>query len=129
MELKQLVPPSGLCKLIPEGEFEDSALIWIVSPGLDHNGDIIDRGALQPRDRAFLYMYLDESVIQEIYPAPTWEEIMAELGQFTASCYDKGHTIEIATGCDCVSADSAVDGAMKLWLKTKGIDYGKIYIR
>lgn len=29
MKLEELVPPLELCKLIPEGEFEDSALMWV----------------------------------------------------------------------------------------------------
>jgi hypothetical protein len=28
-ELKNLVPDLELCKLIPQGEFEDSVLVWI----------------------------------------------------------------------------------------------------
>lgn len=30
MKLEELVPPLELCKLIPEGEFEDSALMWVL---------------------------------------------------------------------------------------------------
>jgi hypothetical protein len=41
MELKQLVPPFGLCNLIPEGEFEDSAVdgamkLWLKTKGIDY---------------------------------------------------------------------------------------------
>lgn len=92
MKLEELVPPLELCKLIPEGEFEDSALMWVedVHPTLTP--------FVEPRR----YILLEDEEI----PAPTLEEIMEKLPS-------------------CVSADSAVDGAMKLWLKTKGIDYGK----
>ncbi len=27
--IESIVPPVELCKLIPEGEFEDSALVWV----------------------------------------------------------------------------------------------------
>ena len=30
-DLKQLVPPPELCKKIPDGEFADSALVWMES--------------------------------------------------------------------------------------------------
>lgn len=113
MKLEELAPPLELCKLIPEGEFEDSVLIYLVYPKPFDTKVIVCQ-----RDHIYLNI---EGNIMEIYPAPTFEEITEELGQFTASCYDSGHTIEIATGWDCVSADSAVDGAMKLWLKTKGV--------
>ena len=121
MKLEKLVPHIKLCKLIPEGEFGDSALIMIAYPKLDPNGDNIYKVAVVPRD---MCMCMDESAIQEIYPAPTWEEIMEDIGQFTASRFDKGYQIETATGWECASSDTAVDGAMKLWLKQRGIDYG-----
>lgn len=121
MKLKKLAPPLELCKLIPEGGFEDSALVYLVNIRYGE-----EKAVVCQRDHIYLNL---EGSIMEIYPAPTFEEITEELGQFTASCYDRGHTIEIATGWDCASADSAVDGAMKLWLKTKGIKYGKANIR
>lgn len=112
MELEELAPPLGLCKLIPEGEFEDSALVYLVNIRYGE-----EKAVVCQRDHIYLN---SEANIIEIYPAPTFEEITKELGHFIAYRFAWEHTTEIASGYDCVSADSAVDGAMKLWLKTKG---------
>ena len=75
--LESIVPPLELCKQIPEGEFEDSALVWVYDDlvgflcrtsgceqihkkewHLEHN---------HPRKIA-----VRRKCGQEIYPAPTW---------------------------------------------------------
>lgn len=68
-KLEELVPPWELCKLIPEGEFEDSALIWI-------NGNVIVRVADIPNT-------FPPSMRKNIFPAPTLEEIMKELPPYS----------------------------------------------
>ena len=115
MKLEDLVPPLELCKLIPKGEFEDSALMWVedVPPTLTP--------FVEPRR----YVLLEDEEI----PAPTLEEIMERLhqdyikaGAFIRSywgCYIiNNYGDEIAE----VDDNSPATAALKLWLKPKGID-------
>ena len=70
MKLKKLVAQLNLCKLIPEGEFEDSALIYLVYPKpLDTKVIVCQRDQI--------YLNIEDSIM-EIYPAPTFEEITEE---------------------------------------------------
>lgn len=113
MKLEELVPPLELCKLIPKGEFEDSALMWVedVHPTLTP--------FVEPRR----YVILEDEEI----PAPTLEEIMAELP--SCVCYRMNE--EWSVGLVNDSAENAIKDssgaadALKLWLELKGIDYGK----
>lgn len=62
-ELKNLVPPLELCKLIPQGEFEDSSAIWVFFPKSD--------------EKFHLYLREDYDWSKtENYPAPTLQEIL-----------------------------------------------------
>lgn len=69
--LQDLVPPLELCKQIPEGKFEDSALIWVEN--------CIGKMVVSPRD--FPGKLNGENVIFHYrgIPAPTLQEIMDEL--------------------------------------------------
>jgi hypothetical protein len=116
MKLEELVPPLELCKLIPKGEFEDSCFAWSYPSDKRKTEPFVDY-------RKYIE-FCRRNIVNspDVCPAPTLEEITKELGHFIVSCFDSGYSIEITTGWDCVSADSAVEGAMKLWLELKGID-------
>ena len=64
--LEKLVPPLELCKKIPEGEFEDSALVW-VGDQFYENKSVVDRG----------YQGIQRD--GDIAPAPTAQEILEAL--------------------------------------------------
>ena len=64
-ELKDLVPPLELCRMIPAGMFSDSALIWFFD---GHDWWI--------NAREF------DATSEEEFPAPTTDEILAELAKF-----------------------------------------------
>ena len=118
-ELENLVPPRGLCKMIPEGAFADSALIWMY-----------DGQDWWVNAREFDASY------DEAHPAPTLAEIMAEIVKlkdlrglnnhvylkwdreaWRADCWDDGyHVIEMH---DIANAATA---ALKLWLELKGAE-------
>lgn len=110
MKLEELVPPLELCKLIPKGEFEDTALMWVedVHPTLTP--------FVEPRR----YVILEDEEI----PAPTGEEIMEKLPSCT--CYRMNE--EWSVGLVNDSAENAIKdssgaaAALKLWLKMKGIE-------
>jgi hypothetical protein len=110
-KLEELVPPLELCKLIPEGEFEDSAFCWI---------DTVHSTFVELRR----YTIKGDDYI----PAPTLEEIMKELKRDYCKVgvsirYDWCCYIVDEFGNDMTESDNseAVVSALKLWLKLKGI--------
>lgn len=120
MKLEELVPPLELCKLIPKGEFEDSALMWFSN--YHFGGWHIERHGLA-------IAYTDNG---ELYPAPTLQEIIKELKRDYCKVgvsirYDWCCYIVDEFGNDMTESDNseAVVSALKLWLKLKGIEYEK----
>ena len=113
MNLQSLVPPLELCKLIPKGEFEDSCyvrgfmVISLHGYGVDF---LVTREELEELKK--------DNTIDEYYPAPTLQEILAELKGFEMignTCYSimKGHVI--------ANGRNVVECALRLWLENKGI--------
>lgn len=114
MRIEDIVPPLELCKKIPEGAFEDSALVWNLEVAATrHHGE-------------WWEVVYRESTCEdeEFYPAPTLAEIMHELCQ-------SGEPVDVTlwrTGqcavmvnreeeeCEEVSCFPA-EAALKLWLE------------
>ena len=73
-ELEDLIPPLELCKMIPDGHFADSALVWArpgnigVLVGKDDLWEIFERASLEKTE--------------EMLPAPTTDEILAVMAIF-----------------------------------------------
>lgn len=128
---EDLVPPLELCKLIPAGEFNNSFFVWGYScdkrnkePFVDYRDDI---------------EYLRRNMVNapDLYPAPTLQEIMVELCNFTPYCIKvcesfKQWHIECCIAQEYreryISADSAKNpatAALKLWIKLKGVEHGE----
>lgn len=64
MTLENLVPPIDLCKQIPAGHFEDSALVWVLDKELD-------------------FVYARELVeVEDPMPAPTLAEVLREMALY-----------------------------------------------
>lgn len=131
--LEKIVPSLDLCKQIPEGEFEDSALAWLYD---DINGFLCrSSGCEQIHKKEYQIVNNYPGKIArrrkigcEIYPAPTLAEIQRELqnlsifiidGTITVSCkINPEDTIfETARGNNDVST-----AALRIWLKLKGIE-------
>jgi hypothetical protein len=110
--LESLVPPLELCKLIPAGEFGDSALVWLNINYVTIPWKVVARN---------ISNYKMERNKKKI-PAPTLQEIMEKLEQFSVSCLGKGYQTEAANGWNAVSDDTATTAALKLWLKLKGVE-------
>ncbi len=70
MNLEKLVPPLELCKLIPQGEFADSALVWLEIEIPQKNKK---EWRVVNRTKPIEYCHNPK------HPAPTLQEIMAEL--------------------------------------------------
>ena len=117
--LKSIVPPLELCKQIPEGEFEDSALVWVYDDvagflcrtsgceqihkkewQLDHN---------HPRKIA-----IRRKSGHEIYPAPTLAEILESIGE--VETWDTMTMTRITNG-----KQNLTTNALKRWFKVKGV--------
>ena len=97
--LKSIVPPLELCKKIPAGEFEDSALVWCRVRG---------ENAVCQREQ-WVGVFGMSPV-----PAPTLEEILEEIGKLES--WDTA-TITRPIGVNA----RIVDTALKRWFKVKGI--------
>ena len=110
-KLKEIVPPLELCKLIQEGAFEDSALVW--ASRFHYCGK---KEELVPR------AYVAE--VREIAPAPTPEEIMDGLLLKTSDCeprlYWQGGWHVQCAGKEGYDMTSAAAAALRLWLELKG---------
>ena len=113
--LESLVPPLDLCKQIPAGEFENSALSWYKT----------GQYYVFPRKR-FGKQY-------QVAPAPTLQEILNELPKYnenevTLACVpsflpgDKGRIFGEAWSVGYTAKSSVTDAtpataALKLWLE------------
>ena len=112
MELKELVPPLELCRLIPKGEFEDSALMWFSNYHF---------GGWHVEKRELAIAFTDNG---ELYPAPTLEEIMATMQFCRVYKKSQGFFIAVKEKDREVSRNGAT-AALKLWLKLKEINAQK----
>ena len=115
--LEAIVPPLELCKQIPEGEFEDSALVWVY----DEDGIEL----VMPQEVA---QYKHDGMI----PAPTPEEIIIDIGKthknqvlaycqtyWDTTCYTGRTRTEIF---GMKPEQTASESAIRLWFKVKGIE-------
>ena len=114
--LESIVPPVELCKQIPAGEFEDSALVWCRVRG----EDVVCQ-------REHWVGVFGMSPV----PAPTLEEIINKLpheyeeGRFCV--WDNGIEYDTHDGWliedtnFCNEPDGFAAAALRLWFKVKGI--------
>lgn len=116
MNLKDLVPPLELCKKIPVGEFEDSALIWI-------NGNINTRFADVKNT-------IPPSIQKNIYPAPTLKEILraTQPGDTGVFCSHEGDGNWSIGDCECdlyvkngYEGENPEELALRWWFEQKGL--------
>lgn len=116
MKLEDLVPLLELCKKIPAGEFEDSCFVRIGEDTIVLRSNVRVVSGRQ----------------DDIYPAPTVQEIMAELPDdngctawFCQHCsgeWSMGNCerdLHVKNGTE--DSNPAI-AALKLWLKLKGIE-------
>jgi hypothetical protein len=104
MNLKNLVPPLELCKLIPAGEFADSALVW-ETPSSSF-----------PEDQKFHVFIRRRNVFmhnKDMIPAPTLQEILE----------DGDPIYELHVKHKPGANQSMVGNALKAWLKRMNVKY------
>ena len=125
--LTDLVPPLELCKLIPDGKFEDS-VHWYRWSWIDQKY-LLDRGKPDVR----LYREPCPCGMKYLYPAPTLQEIMEELiilSPFAIKICKSFNEWDIecciAVGYEeryfsAYSVKNPATAALRLWLRPKGI--------
>ena len=116
--LKSIVPPPDLCKQIPVGEFEDSALAWYYNfrgvPILRWRNNLEKLDGVRP------------------IPAPTLEETMTSLLNYAGWLLKIDSRFGLETFVELYSRTSnkhyteydpsACAAALRLWFKVKGIE-------
>jgi hypothetical protein len=120
MELKELVAPLNLCKLIPKGEFEDCVLCWV---------DLREQFTISVNPYVTARELSNRDVSKIGIPAPTLQEIMENTPFIDVYInVSKEYTTHLRYGSRCrehFRDKSGATAALKLWLKMKGIDYEK----
>ena len=109
-KLESIVPPVELCKLIPAGEFEDSALVW------DIHGKF-DKWHVEKRVKRSVRFgdYGRMSPPHADIPAPTLEEVLEAIREIKTW----GHlTITRATD----DKTKLATAALRQWFHLKGIE-------
>lgn len=113
--LESIVPPLDLCEKIPAGEFEGSALVWVVKGNEEE---------CAPRT---MFNAIPNS--WKVFPAPTLEEIITSLLTYgwlvKIDC-----RIQLDTLIEFYSkkqrqtefGNTASETALRLWLKVKGVE-------
>ena len=113
MELKDLVPPLELCKLIPVGEFEDSAIVWLNIQYTTIPWKVVERR---------ISRYKMERN-KKSFPAPTLQEILQRLKLDVLSGIEHHGDMYVSNRyLGCFEDKSGATAALKLWLKLKGIE-------
>ena len=102
-KLESIVPPLELCKRIPAGEFEDSALARYNFHGVP---------ILRWRDN------IEKLDGVRPIPAPTLEEILDAIGDLCASFCTNGIQIDNQFYEYPIESEEA----LRLWFKVKGIE-------
>ena len=118
--LEKIVASLELCKLIPAGEFNDTAMVW--------RDDKIYR-CVHLKCRTTDDMgYKGESAEVNYFPAPTLSEIRRELRNLSVNKIDGVLRLSCEINPDETFYETARDdnnvttAALRLWLKMKGID-------
>lgn len=122
-KFEDIVPPLELCKLIPDGEFEDSALVWFMWEQADGKltGNVVPR---EMKDQFASVLPALLAVLKRDVPSPTLAEIMDAIPvcnmqheeDWLIGARENGHTY---SGKDDTNPANA---ALRLWLKLKGIE-------
>ena len=121
--LERIVPPLELCKQIPEGEFEDAALVWVYDDVVGFlcrtsGCEQIHKKEWQLEHNHPRKIAIRRKCGQEIYPAPTLAEILESIGE--VETWDTMTIYRITNG-----KQNLTTTALKRWFKVKGIEVKK----
>ena len=136
-KLENLVPPLELCKQIPAGEFEDSALVWVYDDVVGFLCRTSGCEQIHKKEWQLVHNHPRKIAIRrkrghEIYPAPTLEETMTSLLNYAGWLIKIDSRFGLDTFVELYSrtsnkhyteyAQSASESALRLWFKVKGIE-------
>ena len=118
--LESIVPSLELCKNIPAGEFEDSALVWVYDDVVGFlcrtsGCEQIHKKEWQLEHNHPRKIAIRRKCGQEIYPAPTLAEILESIGE--VETWDTMTMTRITNG-----KQNLTTNALKRWFKVKGIE-------
>lgn len=119
-KLENLVPPLELCKQIPVGEFEDSSLAWVYDDLVEFlcrtsGCEQIHKKAWQLAHNHPRKIAIRRKCGQEIYPAPTLEEVLEAIREIQA--WD---TLTITRVTD--DKTKLATATLRQWFRLKGIE-------
>ena len=118
--LESIVPSLELCKNIPAGEFEDSALVWVYDDVVGFLCRTSGCEQIHKKEWQLAHNHPRKIAIRrksghEIYPAPTLEEVLEAIG--------KVENWDTATITRPIGVNARIiDTALKRWFKVKGIE-------
>ena len=118
--LKNIVPQLELCKRIPAGEFEDSALVWVYDDVVGFlcrtsGCEQIHKKEWQLEHNHPRKIAIRRKCGQEIYPAPTLAEILESIGE--VETLDTMTMTRITNG-----KQNLTTNALRRWFEVKGIE-------
>ena len=118
--LERIVPPLELCKQIPVGEFEDSALVWVYDDVVGFLCRTSGCEQIHKKEWQLEHNHPRKIAIRrksghEIYPAPTLAEILESIGE--VETWDTMTIYRITNG-----KQNLTTTALKRWFKVKGIE-------
>lgn len=117
--LESIVPPLELCKQIPVGEFEDSALVWVYDDVVGFLCRTSGCEQIHKKEWQLEHNHPRKIAIRrksghEIYPAPTLAEILESIGE--VETWDTMTMTRITNG-----KQNLTTNALKRWFKVKGV--------
>ena len=118
--LESIVPSLELCKNIPAGEFEDSALVWVYDDVVGFlcrtsGCEQIHKKEWQLEHNHQRKIAIRKKCGHEIYPAPTLAEILESIGE--VETWDTMTMTRITNG-----KQNLTTNALKRWFEVKGIE-------
>ena len=118
--LEKIVPSLRLCKKIPAGEFEDSALVWVYDDVVGFlcrtsGCEQIHKKEWQLQNNHPRKIAIRRKSGHEIYPAPTLEEILEAIEEI-----ETWNTMIISRITN--GKQSLTTNTLKRWFKVKGIE-------
>lgn len=118
--LERIVPPLELCKLIPAGEFDESALVWVYDDVVGFLCRTSGCEQIHKKEWQLEHNHPRKIAIRrksghEIYPAPTLAEILESIGE--VETWDTMTMTRITNG-----KQNLTTNALKRWFKVKGVE-------
>lgn len=114
-KLKNIVPPVELCKQIPEGEFEDSALVWVYD--MDGLEMVMPREVVQFEGTKMIAAPTLEEILNALYKQDRYENKLKICPVFPGGEWSIGYSYQkVEKDFDLTAA------ALRLWFEVKGIE-------